>query len=57
MKLTHCGIFLTANINLGTEVSLPCGDTSFAEGSLERLDRNRKTAHEKSLASGPGIRG
>ena len=42
---------------LGTEVSLPWGDTSFAEGSLERLDRNRKTAHEKSLASGPGIRG
>ena len=26
-----------------------------AEGSLERLDRNRKTAHEKFLASAPGI--
>ena len=41
---------------LGTIVCLQYGDTSFAEGSLERLDRNRKTAHEKSLASSPGIR-
>ena len=53
-------IFFSSLVNkqlgtLGTEVFLPCGDTSFAQGSLERLDRNRKTAHEKSLASAPGI--
>ena len=36
---------------LSTEVPPPpAGDTSFAEGSLERLDRNRKIALEKSLA-------
>ena len=53
-------IFFSSLVNkqlgsLGTEVCLPCGDTSFAEGSLERLDGNPKIAHEKSLASAPGI--